>query len=60
MIPNAVIGCLWYPASPTSAQPGPNGVRNQPGRFPVPVKRVSRVAAPIRSANSGTSSKVRM
>ena len=32
-IPNAVIGCLRYPASPTSAQPaGRTGARKKPGR----------------------------
>ncbi len=43
-IPCAVIGSLLYPASPTRAQPGPNGLRKKLGTDP-PWNRSSRSAA---------------
>ena len=42
MMPCAVIGSLLYPASPTSTQPGPYGLRKKFGTAP-PVNRSARV-----------------
>ena len=51
--PSARKGSLWQPASPTSAQPGPYGLRRKLGSWVAPRTRSSRVPARTRSARPG-------
>src|SRR3712207_4666526 len=53
LIPCVVIGSLKYPASPTSAQPGPQQRRRKPGAPAQPRRLLAGVAAATRSTKVG-------
>jgi hypothetical protein len=48
----AMTGSLWWPASPTSAQPGPDDVRKKVGRAAVPRSDSAMTASPSRPASA--------